>query len=392
MGTESPVQIEFVVERLPAAFGSLTRELEIRSLRELVPTSSIGNLAARALAWGTTLFGAVASLVLVLVAGIYFAADPDTYRTGLVKLFPVGWHEQIKATIGDVEVALRRWLGGQLVAMVIVGILVADRDVGDRRALADCARAHRRLTEFVPLIGPFAGAIPALLLASTQGTDTLLWAIAVFIAVQQIENNAIMPIIAREAVEVPPALGLFAVVAFGVLLGPLGLLFGYPLAVVADAVVRRLWVREALGEAVETPTERVERHERNGSQKGMTCRRGVTGGRRRRRRREVRQQVNRAVTQAISATVTRSSGLRSGLATLCATTRRPSSRSTRAKSSPPPSPPPRVIVTFHPRNVPGRYAVGERLQSGGSRSWRFGTNANASASAIPISVTLGSSQ
>ena len=83
----------------------------------------------------------------------------------------------------------------------------------------------------------------------------------VFIGVQQIENNAIMPIIAHETVEVPPALGLFAVVAFGVLLGPLGLLFGYPLAVVADAVVRRLWVREALGEPVETPTERVERHE-----------------------------------------------------------------------------------------------------------------------------------
>jgi predicted PurR-regulated permease PerM len=254
-------QIEFVVERLPAAFGSLTRELEIGSLRELVPTSSIGNLAARALAWGTTLFGAVASLVLVLVAGIYFAADPDTYRTGLVKLFPVGWHEQIKATIGDVEVALRRWLGGQLVAMLIVGILVAIGmwAIGVPSPIALGLIAG--LTEFVPLIGPFAGAIPALLLASTQGTDTLLWAIAVFIAVQQIENNAIMPIIARESVEVPPALGLFAVVAFGVLLGPLGLLFGYPLAVVADAVVRRLWVREALGESVETPTERVERHE-----------------------------------------------------------------------------------------------------------------------------------
>lgn len=254
-------QIKYVVERVPAAFSSLTREFEIGSLRELVPTSSIGNLAARALAWGTTLFGAVASLVLVLVAGIYFAADPDTYRSGLVKLLPVGWHEQITATIGDVEVALRRWLGGQLIAMLIVGTLVAIGmwAIGVPSPLA--LGLFAGLTEFIPLIGPFAGAIPALLLASTQGTDTLLWAIAVFIAVQQIENNAIMPIIAREAVQVPPALGLFAVVAFGVLLGPLGLLFGYPLAVVADAVVRRLWVREALGEPVETPTERVERHE-----------------------------------------------------------------------------------------------------------------------------------
>ena len=159
------------------------------------------------------------------------------------------------------EVALRRWIGGQLVAMLIVGILVAIGmwAIGVPSPIALGLIAG--LTEFVPLIGPFAGAIPALLLASTQGTDTLLWAIAVFIAVQQIENNAIMPIIARESVEVPPALGLFAVVAFGVLVATLGLLFGYPLAVVADAGVRRLWVREARGEAVETPTERFGRHE-----------------------------------------------------------------------------------------------------------------------------------
>jgi predicted PurR-regulated permease PerM len=260
-GSDLARQIQFVFEKLPAAFTSLTHELQIGSLRDLVSTSSIGNLVARAFAWGTTIVGAVTSLVLVLVAGIYFAAGPDMYRSGLVKMFPPSWQQRIQATIGDVEVALRRWLGGQLIAMLIVGVLVAIGmwAIGVPSPLALGLIAG--LTEFVPLIGPFAGAVPALLLASTQGTDTLLWAIAVFIAVQQIENNVIMPVIAREAVEVPPALGLFAVVAFGVLFGPLGLLFGYPLAVVTDAVVRRLWIREALGEPVETPTERIERHE-----------------------------------------------------------------------------------------------------------------------------------
>ena len=54
---------------------------------------------------------------------------------------------------------------------------------------------------------------------------------------------------------VPPAVGLFAVVAIGVLFGPLGLLLGYPLAIVADVAVRRLYVRETLGEEVEIAGE-----------------------------------------------------------------------------------------------------------------------------------------
>ena len=57
-------------------------------------------------------------------------------------------------------------------------------------------------------------------------------------------------------VAVPPAVGLFAVVAIGVLFGPLGLVLGYPLAVVIDVAVRKLYVRATLGEKVEVAGER----------------------------------------------------------------------------------------------------------------------------------------
>ena len=65
-----------------------------------------------------------------------------------------------------------------------------------------------------------------------------------------------MPLVAGRAVAVPPAVGLFAVVAIGVLFGPLGLLLGYPLAVVIDVAVRKLYVRATLGERVEVAGER----------------------------------------------------------------------------------------------------------------------------------------
>jgi predicted PurR-regulated permease PerM len=52
-------------------------------------------------------------------------------------------------------------------------------------------------------------------------------------------------------VSVAPVVGLFAVVAMGVLFGPLGLLFGFPLAIVTDIAMRRLYVLDTLGEPVE---------------------------------------------------------------------------------------------------------------------------------------------
>jgi predicted PurR-regulated permease PerM len=48
-------------------------------------------------------------------------------------------------------------------------------------------------------------------------------------------------------VSIAPAVGLFAVVAMGVLFGPLGLLLGFPLVVVIDVAARRLYVHDTLG-------------------------------------------------------------------------------------------------------------------------------------------------
>jgi predicted PurR-regulated permease PerM len=78
-----------------------------------------------------------------------------------------------------------------------------------------------------------------------------LWTIGIIIVVQQVESNLITPLIIGRSVSVAPGVALFAIVAMGVLFGPLGLLFGFPLALVADVAVRRLYVSDTLGEHVE---------------------------------------------------------------------------------------------------------------------------------------------
>ena len=111
------------------------------------------------------------------------------------------------------------------------------------------------LTNFIPFIGPILGAIPALIFALAIDVETVLWTAGATVAIQQLEGNIMTPLIQRQAVLMPPALALFAIVIFGLLFGLLGVFLAVPLAVALLVLVKKLWVRETLGEHTVVPGE-----------------------------------------------------------------------------------------------------------------------------------------
>lgn len=111
------------------------------------------------------------------------------------------------------------------------------------------------LLDFVPLVGPIAAAVPAILLALTVDPRTGLLTTLLYLVVQQIEGNLLQPLVQQRAVELPPALLLFALIGAGLLFGVLGVLLAAPLTVVIFVLVKRLYVRETLGEDTDVPGE-----------------------------------------------------------------------------------------------------------------------------------------
>jgi hypothetical protein len=107
--------------------------------------------------------------------------------------------------------------------------------------------------EFVPFFGTIGASALIVLLAFTQGEAQALYAALVCLAVQQFEGYVIQPFVQRWAIALPPALGLIAVVVFGVALGPLGVVFAVPLMVVIMLLVQRLYVEGALGDGDGAP-------------------------------------------------------------------------------------------------------------------------------------------
>jgi predicted PurR-regulated permease PerM len=262
-GAQLQKQVVELQEALPQAWRAVeawlgARDLGARvlaALRDWSPSGAgvarnLGNLAAGTL-------GAFGALVLVIVAGIYLAAQPRTYRSGLMQLLPMRWRDPGRSVLAAIGSALRAWLKAQGVAMLAVSVLTALGlwAIGVPSALALGLLAG--LAEFVPVVGPLIAAVPALLLAASLGPESLLWTLGLYAAIQQFEGNVLLPWATRRAVRLPPALALFAVFALGSLLGPMGVLLGAPLAVVGFVLVRELYVGRALGESAAASSSRV---------------------------------------------------------------------------------------------------------------------------------------
>jgi predicted PurR-regulated permease PerM len=109
--------------------------------------------------------------------------------------------------------------------------------------------------EFVPYLGPIIAAVPAVLVAATIDTTAMLWTIAAYLIIHQIEGNLFTPLIQRRLVLVPPAVMLLGIVAISLLFGPPAVIFAAPIVVVVFIAVKVLYVRDTLGEDTEIPGE-----------------------------------------------------------------------------------------------------------------------------------------
>jgi predicted PurR-regulated permease PerM len=260
-GREVVNQTDALRDALPVAWrafearvGDLGLGDQLKHLAESLRAPGGGSLSA----FGRTIVsigGGIADVLVVVVAGIFLASQPRFYATGAIKLVPPGKRDLALEAMKESERALRLWLRGQLIAMLVVGLLTGLGlwALGMPSALTLGLLAG--LLEFIPFAGPILAAIPAVLLALAVSPDLAFWVVVVYFAVQQFEGYVLTPLVQQYAVDLPGVVLLFSLLAFGILFGTLGVILAAPLAVVSYVLVKRLYVIEALHTPTPIPGE-----------------------------------------------------------------------------------------------------------------------------------------
>lgn len=258
-GAQLIAQTETLTQALPKAWDAVQQRLAGWGLAgQLDQLGTMGKTSGIATSVGSfvmSLGGGLADALLIIVGGIFIAASPRFYTTGAVKLIPEGRRQLVSDALAGSGSALRLWLKAQLLTMAIVGLVtgVGLWMLGVPSALALGLLAA--LLEFIPFVGPILAAVPAVLIAFAIDPQLGLWAIALYVLVQQIEGNLLQPLIQQWAVDLPGAVLLFSLLACGTLFGPLGVVFAAPLTVVLYVLIKKLYVQEALSTPTPIPGE-----------------------------------------------------------------------------------------------------------------------------------------
>ncbi|ATY31106.1 AI-2E family transporter [Sphingomonas psychrotolerans] len=261
-GTQIAREFDTIVESIPPALAQVDALLSGfgvgESARELFArgSSDVSKLMSRAGGYVLAAGSGFADFVLVFVGAIFIASDPGVYRRGLLLLIPHRAEATLDKSLDDMSRGLRGWMVGQAASSALVAVLtwagLAVLGVPAAGGLGLIAG----LLDVIPMVGPIIAAVPAVLLAFTVSPMTALWTVGLFLVIQQLQGNFLQPMIQKQAVDVPPAVLLFSVVAAGTIFGFLGVLLAAPLTVVVYVMVQRIYVKTLLGKDVRVVGDR----------------------------------------------------------------------------------------------------------------------------------------
>ena len=246
-------QFGALAERLPKVVSDVRTKVEnspaferfqriAPAMKELLPKGPGGNVAK----FFSSGVEAVSSFVFILFAAIFIAAAPEMYRRMVVVLFPPRLRDDIRHTIDRLVRTLKFWLLGQAIAMVAVGVLT-----GSALAIAGIPFAAELgllagLLEFIPFVGPILVAIPALLIALSEGTNKFLLVLAIILVIQFLEGNVLQPLVQRKAIELPPVVTLTSMAILGAAFGLLGLFVAAPVVACILVLVEEWYLKRIL--------------------------------------------------------------------------------------------------------------------------------------------------
>lgn len=195
---------------------------------DAVTNQIMGSLGRLTSAVGTAL-GAISSIAMIVVIGIFVAVEPRLYERGVAWMLPMGKRTDFYGVSARMGFTMRRLMAGRILGMFVEGVctwaLLALAGV----PMAVLLGILTGLLVFLPNIGAIMSGVLIVLVGFSAGVEQGFWALGVYLVVQSVDGYLIVPMVARRTVDLAPALVLGAQLLFGALFGIIGLALADPI-------------------------------------------------------------------------------------------------------------------------------------------------------------------
>jgi predicted PurR-regulated permease PerM len=199
----------------------------------------------------TTTFGAIAGFFLTLTIGLFFAYNPRLYISGFLRLVPLAKRQRFCEIISHLGHTLRRWIVGQLISMAVLAVSTWVMLWILGVPLAFILGLLTGLLTFIPYLGPIIAVIPILLIAFVESPTLALYVLVLYLLIQNVEANVLMPIIFQKTVHLPPVLTIIAQILLGSIFGLIGVVLATPLMAAGIDLVKMIYVEDVLGDTMQ---------------------------------------------------------------------------------------------------------------------------------------------
>lgn len=199
-----------------------------------------GQTAETAIPILTSVAGGIVSVITALVVTFYYLLEKKLIRRLVIEQLPLRSQARVDQLWTSVEQKTGGWLRGQLMLVLIIGAIATTSYGLLGLSFWPLLGLWAGITEIIPIVGPWIGGIPAVIVALTEGPETALIVALIIVGMQSLENWFLVPRVMRGAVGLTPMTVFVAILAGTELMGVVGAVLAIPIAAGVQVVLTDL--------------------------------------------------------------------------------------------------------------------------------------------------------
>ncbi|MUP58491.1 AI-2E family transporter [Veillonellaceae bacterium M2-4] len=188
--------------------------------------------------------GTLVEFCVVPFITFYFMKDGSNLVTSFISIFPSAYRGRLNMVVSEIHRVLSRYIRGQIIlSCIMAGVIFLGMWImGVPYPLVIGLLAA--ITEWIPIVGPIVGAVPAILLGATISGSLALKVFVFYVIVQQIDSHVIMPQVMGAVIRLHPVVIIIALLIGGTLMGITGMILTVPITAVLQIIGTHLWFYE----------------------------------------------------------------------------------------------------------------------------------------------------